>query len=56
MANKLIGFGFVCISAVIYFGHYILTAVYASTITGYGDKAKMVKAVEMIGNEPRFVA
>jgi hypothetical protein len=56
LTNKLIGFGFVCISAFLYFGHYVVTAVYASTITNWGDAYKMKKAIEVIGNTPQSIA
>jgi hypothetical protein len=56
MINKLVGIGFIFISAMLYIGHYAATAAYARTITGWGDSYKMQKALEVIGNDPQNVA
>jgi hypothetical protein len=56
MNDKHIGLGLIFTSAMVYIGHYILVGWYASTLTTLLATSRMRKAVETIGNEPKYVA
>ncbi|MHC4117394.1 MAG: hypothetical protein ACYSWO_07785 [Planctomycetota bacterium] len=56
MINKLIGFGLVCISTILYLGQYMIVAASAGAFKGAANAYKMKIAVREIGHEPRVLA
>ena len=56
MNDKHIGLGLIFTSAIIYIAHFMLVGWYATTLTTLLATSRMRKAVETIGNEPKYVA